>query len=358
MSLPSFDVGIVGAGPAGCATAIHLAGLGRTVLIIDKQHPPERKIGESLPPKARPLLARLGVLDRMDLAGSLPYLGNRSLWGDDDPFFHDFIREPFGNGWRLARDRFELVLRQVAVERGATFIHGSAQQAQTEAAGHRLLIQAEEELDVRIGWLVDATGRNSTIAAKFGAQRQFFDSLVAHALFADGAADDDHFITIESHPVGWWYSVTLASGMVSVLHTLPRQIEDEAALLSLLAETKLIKAKTPSPEPTGKLRRSLANSSKLNVPVGDRWIAVGDASAAFDPISSYGILHALQSGTRAAELIDAALSGKTQGLRDYAVHEASVFARHLEKRRDAYSAETRWPHSIFWNSVQKEKGPG
>ena len=353
MSFPSFDVGIVGAGPAGCATAIHLAGFGRRVLLIDKHHPPVRKIGESLPPKASPALRRLGILNRMDEAGSLPYLGNRSCWGSDEPLFHDFIREPFGRGWRLERDRFELLLRQTAIDRGVTFMHGSAQPIQNQITGHWLALQTTEQFTVHVGWLVDATGRNSTVAAKLGAARQAFDSLVAHVLFAEGVSDDDHFLTIESQPTGWWYSVALSSGVVAVLHALPRQIENEAGLLSLLAQTKLVKAKMPVSAPAGKLERVLANSSKLDLPVGDGWTAVGDASTAFDPISSYGILHALQSGILAAESINSALSGKTDSLSYYAQHEAGVFARHLIKRREAYRAENRWPDSTFWNSAQK-----
>lgn len=58
------DVIVIGAGPAGSATAIALAQVGRQVLLIDQHDFPREKVcGDGLIPDAHGALRRLGVLD-------------------------------------------------------------------------------------------------------------------------------------------------------------------------------------------------------------------------------------------------------------------------------------------------------
>ncbi|WP_247892025.1 FAD-dependent oxidoreductase [Azospirillum argentinense] len=83
------DVLIVGAGPAGSATALALraAGVPRVVLVDRAAHgSPERaalRVGESATPNVGPLLARLGLPDDLGRLGHRPYHGNLSLWSGD-----------------------------------------------------------------------------------------------------------------------------------------------------------------------------------------------------------------------------------------------------------------------------------
>jgi 2-polyprenyl-6-methoxyphenol hydroxylase-like FAD-dependent oxidoreductase len=56
-----FDVGIVGAGPAGTAAAIVCARAGLRVLIIEREPFPRDRPGESLHPGVEPILQSLGV---------------------------------------------------------------------------------------------------------------------------------------------------------------------------------------------------------------------------------------------------------------------------------------------------------
>jgi flavin-dependent dehydrogenase len=53
-----------------------------------------------------------------------------------------------------------------------------------------------------------------------------------------------------------------------------------------------------------------AHHSFLDACSGPGWIAAGDASINFDPISSQGLLHALFSGLSAAETADRYLLGE------------------------------------------------
>ena len=51
------DVAIIGGGPAGIATALALTRAGRRVAVIERTRYDGVRIGETLPPRARPLLA-------------------------------------------------------------------------------------------------------------------------------------------------------------------------------------------------------------------------------------------------------------------------------------------------------------
>ena len=61
------DVIVIGGGPAGCAAAIGLSRLGYRVVLCDQAKFPRDKVcGEFISPAADPILARLGVLDRIE----------------------------------------------------------------------------------------------------------------------------------------------------------------------------------------------------------------------------------------------------------------------------------------------------
>jgi flavin-dependent dehydrogenase len=62
---------------------------------------------------------------------------------------------------------------------------------------------------------------------------------------------------------------------------------------------------------------TMSNSSRLEKIVGDNWLAVGDAAATYDPISSKGIISAINSGINASDSIVKYLTGNSQILEDY-----------------------------------------
>ena len=82
---------------------------------------------------------------------------------------------------------------------------------------------------------------------------------------------------------------------------------------------------------------------------GEKWIAVGDAASAFDPIASQGIYKALSDGLEAARAIAAYLRGSRDALDAYRAMVTERFEAYLENRNYFYRLENRWPASAFWS---------
>ena len=95
-------------------------------------------------------------------------------------------------------------------------------------------------------------------------------------------------------------------------------------------------------------RAAPADSSCPASAAGTDWIALGDSAAAHDPLSGRGIVHALNSASRAAEAISRALTGDGGALTTYAAMQRRAFDDYLAQRRRYYQAETRWPECAFW----------
>jgi flavin-dependent dehydrogenase len=76
MSRSDADVLVIGAGPAGAATALFAARSGRRVILIDKQEfPRDKPCGEGLLPSGIPGLRRLGLESELIAAGAPPLYG-------------------------------------------------------------------------------------------------------------------------------------------------------------------------------------------------------------------------------------------------------------------------------------------
>src|SRR5262249_38336852 len=95
-----------------------------------------------------------------------------------------------------------------------------------------------------------------------------------------------------------------------------------------------------------------ANTSWLTTVCGKGWIAVGDAVAAYDPLSSQGMLKAMESGRRAAVAVGQYLAGQHQAWALYQQIAEVMFHQYLLQQRFYYQHETRWQSHAFWQRQQ------
>src|SRR5439155_27217291 len=79
----------------------------------------------------------------------------------------------------------------------------------------------------------------------------------------------------------------------------------------------------------GKLRVTFSGTVRLDRFSGPGWLAVGDSAVAFDPLSSQGILKALESGWHAAETAADVLQGNTTAVDSYTGWLEAEFATYM-----------------------------
>ncbi|TBU56233.1 hypothetical protein BD310DRAFT_931941 [Dichomitus squalens] len=281
--------------------------------------------------------------------------GNASAWASADLHETYSLMNPYGAGWHLDRARFDDMLRQtcgsmlwrgkiVGVRRAdGGGVEGSpvfGWDIDAKPAG------TSSMKTFRTRWLVDATGRKASVAQKIGAKmRKHSDLLAFYVVFdridpdSDRADDNDTRTLIEAAPSGWWYSARLPHGKRLVMYTTSpsdataRVARTAAGFLDMLQSDTVYISRSlcgasvrndPTAEPIEEMplyemppgtkftRCTTAASSILDPYTswesqgktgggehdrqGRGWCAVGDAALAFDPLSSQGIITALNAG--------------------------------------------------------------
>ncbi len=216
---------------------------------------------------------------------------------------------------------------------------------------------------LRADFVADATGRSAHLARRLGARRLRYDRLVgAAALMAGAPASQDSYTLVEAVPTGWWYSALMADGRMAVAFLTDGDLLDRgfrgpqgiAAWRAALAGTRETRERVGDAAiaDSDGLRILPAESSRLDRISGDGWLAVGDAAAAYDPLSSHGIGSAMASGFYAGNAIADSLAGKEEAVPAYLDLLQRAYGACLDLQRRHYGEERRWPASPFWRRRQ------
>lgn len=353
--------------------------------------------GESLPSAANPLLDILRATPDRMAADHLRCCGVQSAWGSPVLRSTDSIRDPRGYGWHLDRAAFDAMLRGIAAEHGAVVcaparvlnVQKDSSSVWNLAldAGERQKNNATRSVTTR--WIIDCTGRQSWFASRQGIRRIRDERQIAFAgIFRHATPDEavrhdrDAATLIESVAHGWWYTARVPNGRrVVVYFTNPdgefvQQVRTRTGFQTLLAETNHIQQRLANgnyvlqSDPTA----TAANSSHLEVSWGSGlqregsggrarnssptrsgkysggWLAAGDSTMSFDPLSSQGLFHALYSGIAASKALQSAMSGNSSALPAYQARLSAVYEIYQIRRKAFYATEQRWPQAAFWCS--------
>ena len=357
-----FDAVVLGAGPAGLATALALRQRAAvSVLVVDAARAERDRVGETAPPELVAALDRLGLGSRFRDGGHLPCPGTASIWGRDRVGYNDLVLDPMGSAWRLDRPRFDHMLASAAEERGATLRWRTRFDGLAPGDGrrpHRLRLRspAEGTYVVATRWVVDATGPGARFARAAGARRRVDDRLVAAVRFGPAARATTTLQTlVEAVPDGWWYGArTPGHRAVVMFFTDRRRLQGlrargRAALDAALAATSLVR-RVASPAAAGARWAVLpVYSSALDRRGGDGWIAVGDAAASYDPIAGQGLAKALADGLAAAAHVLALFDGHSAATALAPAHDEAL-AEYRRARAHVYGLERRFRGAAFWET--------
>lgn len=358
------DVLIVGGGPAGTSAALSLLTYSEhTVLLIEQSNLEQIRVGEHVSASLFDLTDYLKIEKNDFEAGSfLPAYENVSFWGSDLPTSVNSIYMTEGSTFQLDREKFDFKLIEEVVDRGGTFLPRTkcTKFVQLEDKTWEVIVKHpdKEAFSVHANYLVDATGRNATICRQVGASAKKMDALMGVGFFFDLGEGTNlrQEQLLETTEFGWWYVAQLPKNkVVATFFTdadivSEQQLNQQANWNNLLQQTKQVKyklkgASSLSSKPwVRNAATQISDSSTI-----DNFIAIGDAAAAFDPISSMGIGFAMTSACHAAKFIQEQLSAKTN--EESLVYQKSLFKNfenYLSIRQQFYQKEKRWLSSPFW----------
>jgi len=343
------DVVIVGAGPAGAASAILLAEHGLAVTVLDRGPRARPKVcGEYLSPEGGRVLDRLGVLKAVDAGGAVALSGMRITAPDGNVLdarygvvggFRPYQEHAMGvpratlDGALLERVgalpvdvRLGVRVTDVLVDAGrVTGVVGM------DAAGGRV--------EARGRVVIAADGRASVIAHRLGCRRRHRLARMALVTYVSGVPGCGEVGEIFVDPPDYAILNPLApdrvnlSLVVPLAHAVPwrARLEDFFAArvkqLPHLAR-RLVGAVRVAPLASlGPLAYHVAPPREGGV------LFVGDAAGFYDPFTGEGIFTALRSAELAAEtVVDALRAGDLS---------AAALSTYERARRAAFADKAR-----------------
>lgn len=292
------DVVVVGGGPAGSAAAISCAMRGLRTMLFERDLFARERPGETLHPGIEPLLAQLGVADRLDDVVGARHSGIWIEWNGARRF------EPFGGdaggpwaGFQVWRQEFDALLISRAQELGVAVRRPCAV---TAVDVPHAVLTAEGSVTARI--VVDATGKARWLARALGiASPARSPKLLARYGYAQGACPQrDGAPLLVGDAQGWTWTAMVRANTYQWTRLAfdgmepdPNWMPEEFRALTPLGRSR-------GADVTWRIADEVARPG---------WFMVGDAAAMLDPTSSHGVLKAIMSGMMAGHLIAAVLGG-------------------------------------------------
>lgn len=356
---PQYEVIIIGGGPAGGATSLTLMARGISNCVVEARSESIHKPGEAIPPNAKPLLEKLGLTNCVNDPKHRQYYGNKSCWGTDNLEQKEFIRDVYGHGFLLDRLHFENQLRDHVSKHGGDLFTGYTLK-EIISKNDSVVVNIDNREDVKMlegKFIVDATGRKASVANQFGQKKRQLDEQFALTFNAELNEGIQRQITVEATENGWWYAAPKGENELIVMFftiqgLIPKKDEISAFLtkelssslhLSVLLDNSILDLEQIKMIPAG--------TSRLDIPFGKNWLAVGDAAYSYDPISSYGITSSLASGFYGGHAIASALKNEENAMETYQYLMETTFHKYMERKIRYYSEEQRWKDSEYWRSV-------
>lgn len=294
-TMSHFDVVVVGAGPAGCATAIYCAQKGLRVALLEKNLLPRHKPGETLHPGVEPLLHQLEVT-------SLDYPRHPGHWvhWDGLPRFNSYNegRDVAWQGFQIPRALLDQQLLERARALNVQVVHIKTAGQIVQQRGRVQGVQAGET-QWTAHFLVDATGHHGWLQRQLQIPwRRFSPRLIARYGYCENSSLPDNKLGLFASPYGWHWITRISR---NCLHWTQLAFTEDTKHRST---PRLLEPFTA----VGRIRGADVSWRLSRTTAGPGYFLVGDAAATLDPCASHGVIKALMSGMQAASAIIDCLS--------------------------------------------------
>lgn len=351
MTSRAVDFLVIGGGPAGSAFGTLAARAGASVVIVERDDFQRHRPGEHLAGSIRPLLDALGVALAYESGIATSSPGIVTLWsGDQPPLLKHYGAIGRARGLCVVRQRFDELLFCTAEQAGATVLSRTAPgviERQRNGAWTASFSRHDGRIEhYTARSIVDASGRSAVFARRQGSRRINHGDAIAIVRWldvSDFTPSAGEPLTVESCAFGWWsLSVVGDHTLVATLYTSSGMMKSAGATpddwweLALSATRPTQDIVRRAPTEVRATRVASACPSLASTPVGNGWIAVGDAAIALDPLGGQGVAFALETAFRAFEAARVDPSWAVLGeVYDEALRDR--FAAHLAGRLDVYA---------------------
>ncbi len=308
---------IIGGGPAGTASAMNLVKAGLQPVIIEAETFPRYHIGESLTTECVDALNRLDLVDKLVKLKAPQKKGVRIFSKHPQNSFYVGA----GDAWQVERAKFDAMMLETALERGADHIQGKVCKLAHDEDKWRMDIELPDGriIERSARFVIDASGQQ-----RFSQRQGILGPLKEGAYSRQIAVfsqyenvtkkPEDAFDTLilyrEEHE--WVWMIPLSETLTSIGLVLTVDAFKQQKLpLEVFLDNRLSFFTAPLTERIGSAKRvdnvrTISNYSyHIDEYVHDGLFCVGDSHGFIDPIFSFGVEFAILEAEYAAKAIQA-----------------------------------------------------
>src|SRR5918994_3907027 len=322
----TYDVIVMGGGPAGSSVAGILAREGRQVILFEKERFPRHHIGESLMTDTYWTFRRLGLLEKLKES---PFVRKYSVQfanpagKESRPFyFFEAVHHESAVTWQVTRAQFDHMLINHAAEQGAV-VHQGVLVKQVLFEGDRAVgveVQMQDGMREKFfaNVVVDATGQMAMLSNKFRwrVRDPKLKKAVLYSYFKGAHREPDlnggATLVLRTAPgsSGWFWYIPLEDDITSIGivanpdYLVKGRGQDLAKIFHEEVEKcEPCRRRVEGAELVDKIYSILDYSYRSKRNAGNGFIIIGDAYGFLDPIYSSGVLLALKMAEMAADAI-------------------------------------------------------
>jgi len=322
----TFDVIVMGGGPAGSSVAGMLSREGRKVILFEKEIFPRHHIGESLMTDTYWTFQRLGVLEKLRES---PFVRKYSVQfanpagKESRPFyFFEAVHHESAVTWQVTRAQFDHLLINHAADQGAV-VHQGVLVKEVLFEGDRAVgVEVQMQDGTREKFfakvVVDATGQMAMLSNKFRwrVRDPKLKKAVLYSYFKGAHREPDlnggATLVLRTEPGsgGWFWYIPLDGDITSVGivanpdYLLKGRGQDLAKILDEeIEKCEPCRRRVAGGTRVDKIYSILDYSYRSKHNAGNGFIIIGDAYGFLDPIYSSGVLLALKMAELAADAI-------------------------------------------------------
>src|SRR5438128_7800543 len=292
MEVDTYDVAIIGGGPAGSTAATLLACAGRRVIVLERDKFPRFHIGESLLPFSTQTFDRLGVREKLDRA-FLPKYGGEIVAACGTKgvkfYFKDGFQSRRDRAYQVTRSDFDKLLLDHSRENGAEVREETEVKKIAVTPDHVKIdietsASANETIEAR--YLLDCSGRQTVLGNFYNLKKTYHHlqkfSVFAHYENVDRRCGiDGTLIRMVRGLDRWFWMIPLTTTRMSIGVVMDTttframKLSPEAALEKCIDEQPMVLERMKKAERVSPVYSAGYYSFRITKLLGDRWSHVG-----------------------------------------------------------------------------------